>query len=81
MTSQAARFLVQANLLPSLASPLWDTSWLLGNTSFVGRILHTLIGYEAMPSGIQVLFYTSTLIIIVIGMRLFRIRPDSRVNP
>lgn len=26
MASQAARFLIQADLLPSLASPLWDTS-------------------------------------------------------
>ncbi len=29
MASQAARFLIQADLLPSLAAPLWDTSrWL-----------------------------------------------------
>ena len=26
MASQAARFLIQANVLPSLASPVWDTS-------------------------------------------------------
>jgi high-affinity iron transporter len=74
MTSQAARFLAQADLLPSLATPLWNTSWLLTNASLLGRFLHTLVGYEAMPSGIQVLFYTTTLILILGGMRLFRIR-------
>lgn len=77
MASQAARFLVQADLLPSLANPLWDSSWLLANTSLPGRFLHTLIGYEAMPSGIQVLFYVATLILVLIGMRLCRIPPRS----
>lgn len=77
MTSQVARFLVQADLLPSLASPLWDSSWLLSNDSLVGRFLHTLIGYEAAPSGIQVVFYATTMVLILIGMRLFRPRPPS----
>jgi high-affinity iron transporter len=74
MASQAARFLVQADMLPSLASPLWNTSWLLDNGSVMGRLLHTLIGYEAMPSGIQVTFYVATLVLIVTGMRLVRSR-------
>jgi high-affinity iron transporter len=74
MSSQTARFLVQADILPSLANPLWNSSWLVDNTSAVGRFLHALIGYEAMPSGIQVVFYTATLIIILVGMRLVRVR-------
>jgi high-affinity iron transporter len=79
MASQVARFLVQADLLPSLADPLWDTSWMLDNGSLLGRFLHTLIGYEAMPSGIQVLFYGTTLILILAGMRIFRVPPRSPV--
>lgn len=77
MASQVARFLVQADLLPSLGNPLWNTSWLLDNHSITGRFLHTLIGYEAMPSGIQVVFYSLTMILILAGMRLFRPRPAS----
>lgn len=77
MASQVARFLVQADVLPSLASPLWNTSWLLDNGSFLGRFLHTLIGYEAMPSGIQVVFYVSTAAVILSGMQYFRYRPIS----
>jgi high-affinity iron transporter len=77
MASQVARFLVQGDILPSLANPLWDSSWLLDNTSLLGRFLHTLIGYEAMPSGIQVLFYTTTLILIFAGMRFSRIQQPS----
>jgi high-affinity iron transporter len=75
MASQVARFLVQADLLPTLADPLWNTSWLLDNGSIAGRFLHTLIGYDAMPSGIQVVFYATTLILIIAGMRHFRPRP------
>ena len=74
MASQVARFLVQADLLPTLADPLWNTSWLLDNGSIPGRFLHTLIGYDAMPSGIQVIFYTTTLILILSGMLYFRPR-------
>lgn len=75
MASQMARFLVQADLLPSLINPIWDTSWLLNNTSLTGRFLHTLVGYEATPSGIQAVFYLATAFLILAGMRLARIRP------
>jgi high-affinity iron transporter len=76
LSSQAARFLSQADLIPSLANPLWNTSGLLDNSSMPGRVLHTLIGYEAAPSGIQVLFYVTTLGLVLAGMRWFRIRPQ-----
>lgn len=75
MASQAARFLVQADVLPSLASPLWDSSWLLDNSSVTGRFFHALVGYEAMPSGVQVLFYVTTFALILTGMRVLRVEP------
>lgn len=81
MSSQAARFLVQADLLPSLADPLWNTSWLLDNDSLSGRFLHALVGYDASPSGIQVVFYSATCLLIVAGMRAFRAAPPSRLSP
>ena len=60
MASQGARFLVQADLLPSLGPKLWDTSTLLSDRSLLGQTLHALIGYDARPAGIQVLFYVVT---------------------
>ncbi|MDQ2962577.1 MAG: FTR1 family protein [Pseudomonadota bacterium] len=71
MASQGARFLVQADLLPALGSRLWDTSALLSDGSLLGQTLHALIGYDARPAGIQVLFYVVTGTLIVIGMRLW----------
>lgn len=74
MAGQMARFLIQADLLPTLAAPLWDTSFLLPNDSPVGTLLHALTGYEARPAGMQVLFHGITLTLILIGMRLSRNR-------
>ena len=64
MASQGARFLVQADLLPALGRNIWNSSSMLSESSIPGRILHTLIGYDSSPSGIQLLFYAATLAII-----------------
>src|SRR4029453_393647 len=69
MASQAARFLIQADVLPSLATPLWDTSSWLPQTSVVGAVLHSLVGYEAQPSGMQIVFYVLVLSAIAMGMK------------
>jgi high-affinity iron transporter len=63
MASQAADFLVQANILPPLGQQLWDTSAILTEKSILGRVLHTLVGYVARPMGIQLLVYIATLVL------------------
>ena len=70
MASQAARFLVQADLLPSLASPVWDTSRVLPQSSVAGTLLHSLVGYDARPAGMQIVFYVTVLVAIAAGMLL-----------
>ena len=69
MASQAAHFLIQADLLPSLASPLWDTSAVLPESGLPGMLLHSLIGYDSRPAGMQIVFYLTALISIYIGMK------------
>jgi high-affinity iron transporter len=64
MASQAAAFLVQADLLPPLGTEVWDTSFVLTDYSLIGTVLHTLVGYTAQPAGIQVVFYGATLAVI-----------------
>ena len=61
MASQAAGYLVQADLLPPLGNAVWDTSPVLTEDSVLGKALHTLIGYVSRPEGIQILFYLATL--------------------
>ncbi|OYW38858.1 MAG: iron permease [Hydrogenophilales bacterium 12-61-10] len=69
MASQAAHFLIQADLLPSLAAPLWDTSAMLPETSIPGMLLHSLAGYDPRPDGMQLIFYALTLATIALGMK------------
>ncbi|MDP2804948.1 MAG: FTR1 family protein [Gallionellaceae bacterium] len=68
MASQAAHFLIQADLLPSLVAPVWDTSVTLPESSVLGVLLHSLIGYDARPAGMQIIFYLSALVVISVGM-------------
>ncbi|MBI3553132.1 MAG: FTR1 family protein [Elusimicrobia bacterium] len=64
MASQAAAFLNQADLLPSIKDSLWDTSRLLSAQSVLGTLLKTLVGYTPSPSGLQMLFYAGTIALI-----------------
>lgn len=74
LASEAARFLVQADILPALRNKLWDTSAFLDEHSLLGQLLHTLIGYTARPSGIQVAAYVATIAVIGLLMVAFRSR-------
>jgi high-affinity iron transporter len=72
MASQSARFLIQADLLPSLAAPLWDTSRALPENGVTGMLLHGLIGYDSRPAGMQLVFYVIALVAIGAGMKWAR---------
>lgn len=67
MASQTAHFLIQADLIPSLISPLWDTTNILPENNLLGILLHNIIGYNARPDGMQLIFYICTIITIIIG--------------
>lgn len=64
MASQAALYLIQSGWLPSQL-PLWDTSQIISERSIVGQLLYALIGYEATPSPLQILFYFAVIIICI----------------
>ena len=70
LASAAAGKLVQADVLPTLVDQLWDSSWLLTDESVVGNMMHVLVGYTAQPSGMQLLFYVATVLLLLTGMRL-----------
>ncbi|GAA0242627.1 FTR1 family iron permease [Rhodanobacter caeni] len=70
LASSAARYLVQADVLPAWGNQVWDSSWLLSDGSLAGSILHILVGYEARPAGIQLVFYATAVLVLVSGMRL-----------
>jgi len=61
MASQAAGMLAQADWLPTLADPLWDTSDILTRNSPLGQLLHILVGYDDRPTGIALTAYVMTV--------------------
>lgn len=74
MAAQAILFLQQGGYLEFLTNTVWDTSWLLKQDSIVGRLLHTLVGYNDSPNGAQILVYAATVIAIVLLTRIERAR-------
>jgi high-affinity iron transporter len=70
MAAQAIAFLQQANILTVFDETVWNTSWILSDSSLVGRALHTLIGYVDQPTAMQLIAYAATLAVILILMRL-----------
>jgi len=64
LAAQAAGYLVQAGYIPALQEPIWDSNALLTDGSVMGRLLHSLLGYTARPSGMQIVFWISTFVLI-----------------
>jgi high-affinity iron transporter len=77
MAAQAARFLIQADVLPALASPVWDTSGIVSNSSLAGKALQGLVGYDAQPAGMQIAFFVCVVVAISAGMAWARRRASS----
>ncbi len=70
IAAQGANFLIAAGVLPELISQVWDTSSFISGGSLIGETLSILIGYTPRPTGMELIFYTSTLIVIGIAYRL-----------
>ena len=79
MAAQAILFLEQANVVTVLGGTVWDTSWLLSEGSMFGHLMHTLVGYTAQPTALQLLFYVGTLVVMAALMRVARPAPRERV--
>jgi high-affinity iron transporter len=70
MAAQAVALLERANWLTPLDTVLWDSNWLLSESSIVGRALHTLVGYTDQPTEMQLLIYVVVVLATVMLMRL-----------
>ena len=70
MAAQAVAFLQRTNWLTPLDTVMWDSGWLLSESSIVGRALHTLVGYTDQPRGMQIVIYLAVILVTVMLMRL-----------
>lgn len=69
LAAQAAQFLTNAGLITVLDRPLWNTANILSEGSLVGRVLHALVGYTDRPTGLQVIVYLGTILVMVALMQ------------
>jgi high-affinity iron transporter len=78
MAAQAVAFLERANWLTPLDSVVWDSGWLLSESSIAGRTMHTLIGYTDQPTEMQLVVYAAVLLVTFMLMRLTGSQPVAR---
>jgi high-affinity iron transporter len=75
IASQLVKTLIQAGFIERWTTPVWDTSAALAPDSALGTFLHALVGYDATPSGAQLLSYVAVLALIYFGSRALKSAP------
>jgi high-affinity iron transporter len=78
LAAQAEAFIAQGGLLTIGQTQLWNSSFLLSDSSLLGRTLHIFIGYTARPTGAQLMVYLLTLAAICVAGRVV---PHDRPQP
>ena len=71
MVSQALGLLQMGDFIPVLLPTVWDSSRILSEQSFLGGVLHVLIGYSARPSIIQIIGYVFTFGVIAVILKYY----------
>jgi high-affinity iron transporter len=65
LAAEAVHQLSNAGVLTVLGGTIWDSSAVLSETSWVGRVLRVLAGYRDQPSIMQVIVYVATVATII----------------
>ena len=65
MSTQLANYFTSTDLIDKLSGSVWNSSWLLSDASLMGKILHGLVGYQSNPTQLQLVFYITTLLIML----------------
>ena len=60
LAAEAMRQLSNAGVINFWDRALWDTSWIVGEDSWAGRVLHVLTGYIDRPNGVELIAYLLT---------------------
>jgi high-affinity iron transporter len=61
--------LIDKEILPVVVNQVWDTSWLLDDSSTFGSLVATLTGYRAHPAGMNLIAYAVYWAAIYLLMR------------
>lgn len=67
--AQAMHEFQEIGWLPILTQPTWNLQAVLSNGSFLGAILHGLVGYDAAPTALQLAAYLFYWGAVLLGIR------------
>jgi high-affinity iron transporter len=70
----------EVGLLPMVVEHLWNTNYLLDETSTLGELLKAIVGYNGSPSLLQVVGYLAYWGFALFGIRWFVERKVARVT-
>jgi high-affinity iron transporter len=70
MVLQATQLLMQVDWLSS-GEPLWDSNWLIAESSVVGQMVYAIFGYEATPSVVEVGAYSLSITGAIVAAAVF----------
>lgn len=74
LAAQGVMFMSAAGYFANFSRPVWDSSWLLTDDSFVGRVLHVLVGYSAQPTQVSLVCYVMVLMVMFAFMQRQRLK-------
>ena len=69
LSAQAVQFLTAAGVITFGDRIVWNTARLLPEDGLPGRVLHTLIGYTANPTELQLAAYLATIVAMLALMK------------
>lgn len=67
--------LISLDVLPTLVDPVWDSSWLLSDSTGLGKILADFAGYRALPALISVLLWGAYWVVVWLLLRRVGVKP------
>jgi high-affinity iron transporter len=70
IAAKAAGVMTSVGFIESFSNELWDSSWLITDTSRSGKLLNSLIGYSARPNQLQGMFYLTVMIITIFFIKI-----------
>jgi high-affinity iron transporter len=73
-------WLTNASFTSTLTAPVWNSTWLLDDTSTFGGLVATLTGYRAQPELISVIIYIAYWLFIYTALRRPRTPQARSVN-
>ncbi|SEI91261.1 FTR1 family protein [Achromobacter sp. NFACC18-2] len=56
--------LISLDVLPTIVDPVWDSSWLLSDSTGLGKVLADFAGYRALPALTSVLLWVAYWIVV-----------------